>query len=82
MNLNPTHKIRLWQLQNRQVSREGILRQRRELLPTVFTRQEVGRVLVCVHEDRFKAVLSLVYYCGLPLSEALQLKPEDIDSSR
>ena len=56
--------------------------QRREPLPTVLTRKEVGRVPACVHEGRFKAVLSLVYHCGLRLSEALQLKPTDIDSGR
>ena len=36
----------------------------------------------CVHEGRFRAVLSLVYHCGLRLSEALQLRPTDIDSGR
>ena len=56
--------------------------QRREPLPTVLTREEVGRVLACVHEGRFRAVLSLVYHCGLRLSEALKLKPTDIDSGR
>ena len=56
--------------------------QRREPLPTVLSRQEVSRVLACVHEGRFQAVLSLVYHCGLRLSEAMQLKPVDIDSNR
>ena len=56
--------------------------QRREPLPTVLSRAEVRRVLGCVHEGRFRAVLSLVYHCGLRLSEALQLKPTDIHSSR
>jgi site-specific recombinase XerD len=56
--------------------------QRREPLPTVLSRAEVKRVLSCVHEGRFRAVLSLVYHCGLRLSEALQLKPTDIDSQR
>ena len=45
--------------------------QRREPLPTVLTRKEVSRVLACVYEGRFKAVLSLIYHCGLRLSEAL-----------
>ena len=43
--------------------------QRREPLPTVLTRREVGRVLACVHEGRFKAVLSLVYLHVTELSE-------------
>jgi site-specific recombinase XerD len=56
--------------------------QRREPLPSVLTRDEVHRVLSNVHEGRFRAVLSLIYHCGLRLSEALQLKPTDIDSQR
>ena len=56
--------------------------QRREPLPIVLTRKEVKRVLSCVHEGRFKAVLSLVYHCGLRLNEALRLRPNDIDSGR
>lgn len=56
--------------------------QRRDPLPTVLTPREVGRVLACVHEGRFKAVLSLVYHCGLRLNEALRLRPTDIDSGR
>lgn len=56
--------------------------QRREPLPSVLSRAQVRRVLACVHEGRFRAVLSLVYHCGLRLSEALQLKPTDIDSGR
>ena len=56
--------------------------QRREPLPEVLTREQVRRVLACVHEGRFRAVLALVYHCGLRLSEAMQLKPTDIDSGR
>lgn len=56
--------------------------QRREPLPSVLSRAEVSRVLACVHEGRFKAILALVYHCGLRLSEATQLKPTDIDSAR
>ena len=51
-------------------------------LPSVLTTQEVTRVLAAVDEDRFRAFFSLVYHCGLRLSEALQLKPTDIDSAR
>jgi len=51
-------------------------------LPTVLTRKEVQRVLASVHEGRFRAILSLIYHCGLRLSEATQLNPIDIDSGR
>lgn len=56
--------------------------QRREPLPSVLTRDEVHNVISSVHEGRFRAVLSLTYHCGLRLSEALQLKPSDIDGKR
>ena len=56
--------------------------QRREPLPTVLSREEVRRVLASVHEGRFKALLAIIYHCGLRLSEALNLKPTDIDSTR
>lgn len=56
--------------------------QRREPLPTVLSRAEVTKVLACVHEGRFQALLCLVYHCGLRLTEACQLKPTDIDSAR
>jgi integrase/recombinase XerD len=56
--------------------------QRREPLPVVLTRDEVHDVLSAVHEGRFRAVLALTYHCGLRLSEALRLKPEDLDAKR
>lgn len=51
-------------------------------LPTVLTRDEVRQVLASVRENRFKAVLALIYHCGLRLGEALALRPTDIDSGR
>ena len=51
-------------------------------LPSVLTRREVQTVLAAVDEERFRAILSLIYHCGLRLSEALRLKPRDIDSAR
>ena len=51
-------------------------------LPSVLSTQEVQRVLVVIDEERFRVLFSLIYHCGLRLSEALQLKPVDIDSAR
>ena len=51
-------------------------------LPVVLTRSEVRRVLASVRENRFKAVLALIYHCGLRLGEAVTLRPADIDSAR
>jgi len=55
---------------------------RHQPLPVVLAREEVRRVLASVHEGRFRAILSLIYHCGLRLSEATALKPTDIDSGR
>jgi integrase/recombinase XerD len=35
-----------------------------------------------VRENRFKAVLALIYHCGLRVGEAVRLRPKDIDSKR
>lgn len=51
-------------------------------LPVVLTRSEVRCVLASVRENRFKAVLALIYHCGLRLGEAVVLRPTDIDSAR
>jgi integrase len=53
-----------------------------EPLPNVLGRREVERFLTSVHQGRFRAVFTLMYHCGLRLSEATQLKPGHIDSSR
>ena len=51
----------------------------RELLPVVLSREEVGRILGCVREDRFLVPLRLIYLCGLQLAEARAVEVGDID---
>ena len=51
-------------------------------LPLVLTRQEVRRLLGACRENRFKAVLALMYHCGLRVGEAVRIRPQDIDASR
>jgi integrase/recombinase XerD len=51
-------------------------------LPLVLTRDEARRLLGCVRSGRFKAVLSLTYHCGLRISEACSIRPQDIDAGR
>jgi integrase/recombinase XerD len=51
-------------------------------LPVVLTRDEVHQLLAAVRENRFKAVLALIYHCGLRVGEAVRLRPKDIDSKR
>ena len=51
-------------------------------LPAVLSREEVRKILSCVHTPHNYAFLSTVYACGLRLTEALHLQVSDIDSSR
>lgn len=48
-------------------------------LPAVLSREEVARILSEVRELRFRAPLTLIYLCGLRLSEALHVEARDID---
>ena len=48
----------------------------------VLTRDEVHQLMGAVRENRFKAVLALIYHCGLRVGEAVRLRPKDIDSKR
>ena len=49
-----------------------------QTLPVVLSRDEVRRVLAQVKELRFLAPLTLIYLCGLRLSEALNIETRDI----
>jgi site-specific recombinase XerD len=49
-------------------------------LPIVLTREQVARLLAAIREPRFYMILSLIYACGLRISEALTLEVSDIHS--
>jgi len=51
-------------------------------LPVVLTRAETRRLLGSVRSGRFRAVLALIYHCGLRVGEAVALKPGHIDAGR
>ena len=53
----------------------------RETIPTVLSKHDVRLLLVHVNEPRFKACLSLIYTCGLRLSEGINIQVSDIDAS-
>lgn len=55
---------------------------RDEPLPHVLTREEVARLLGTFRDGRYRAYFTLVYQCGLRMSEALALKPEHINGER
>lgn len=52
------------------------------LLPHVLSKEEVKAILTAHKNIKHRAMLSLIYACGLRRSELLNLKPEDIHSSR
>jgi len=51
-------------------------------LPVVLSVEEVGRVLNCVHRQRYRVCLATIYACGLRLLEGVHLQVKDIDSQR
>lgn len=55
---------------------------REEPLPNILAREEVGKLLAAVEQGRFRAIFTVMYHCGLRLSEATHLKPGHIDGKR
>ena len=54
---------------------------RSKTLPKVLSLQEVSRLLEVTHNIKHKTIFSVIYGCGLRISECIHLKLEDIDSS-
>ncbi len=55
---------------------------REEPLPHVLTRDEVALFLRTFRDGRYRAFCTVVYQCGLRISEALAIKPRDINGER
>jgi integrase/recombinase XerD len=55
---------------------------RRQKLPVVLSRKEVRQILGLVRRPVSRTALTLIYSCGLRLSEAVCLKVSDIDGER
>ncbi len=51
-------------------------------LPTVLSIQEVEKILNCTKNLKQRAILAIIYSCGLRIGEVLNLRIEDIDSTR
>jgi integrase/recombinase XerD len=51
-------------------------------LPEILSGSEVERLLDCISSIQHRAICSLIYASGLRSSEAVELKPADIDSTR
>jgi integrase/recombinase XerD len=55
---------------------------REHKLPNVLSKEEIKAILQAPTNLKHRAMLSLIYACGLRRSELLNLKPADIDSKR
>ena len=68
------------------LNREFIYQVRRakkdKLLPTVFSKEEISKILSVPMNIKHKAVLALIYSSGIRVSEAANLKINDIDKDR
>lgn len=51
-------------------------------LPNVLTREEVNLLLMSFRDARYRAFFTVIYQCGLRLTEALNIKPKDINERR
>lgn len=55
---------------------------REQQLPNVLSRGQVAALLGAVRENRFRAIFTVMYHCGLRLSETIHIKPGHIDGER
>lgn len=70
-------------VENKVMETEKVHRPRTEkLLPNVLSKEEIKLILNAHGNIKHKAMLSLIYSCGLRRSELLNLKLKDIDSKR
>lgn len=70
-------------VQNRKMEIELIHRPKKsKTLPNVLSKEEVKSILNALGNLKHKAMLSLIYSCGLRRGELLNLKLTDIDSKR
>tara|TARA_Y100000385_G_scaffold209985_1_gene217819 strand:+ start:3141 stop:3965 length:825 start_codon:yes stop_codon:yes gene_type:complete len=51
-------------------------------LPTILSENEIQQILSQISNLKHKAILSLIYSCGLRIGETINLKIKDIDSER
>jgi site-specific recombinase XerD len=69
------------------LKREGVVKEipfpkHEQRLPEVLSLGEVSKLFSCVPSPMYRTLFQTMYGAGLRLSEALNLKPSDIDSER
>lgn len=70
-------------VENRRMEIEEIHRPRREYKdPNIISKEEIKQILYAPRNLKHRAMLSLIYACGLRRSELLNLKPQHVDSKR
>lgn len=70
-------------IQNRKLNLEKLVRPRKDRkLPNVLSKKEVQQILTVLENPKHRAMLSLIYCCGLRRSELLALKPAHVNSQR
>lgn len=70
-------------VQHRKIEIESIHRPKKgKVLPNVLSKEEVKALLEALTNIKHRAMLSLIYSCGLRRSELINLRPADIDSKR
>jgi integrase/recombinase XerD len=70
-------------VENRKMDIDLIHRPKKEkTLPNVLSKEEIKLILEAPINLKHRAMLSLIYSCGLRCGELLNLKPEHIDSKR
>ena len=70
-------------VQQKELNTDKIERPKRaRKLPNVLSKEEVKAILKTPLNIKHKAMLSLIYACGLRSGELLNLKPEHVDSKR
>lgn len=55
---------------------------REKVLPNVLSKEDVLKIIDSAENLKHKTLLALIYSAGLRISEALNIKPKDIDSVR
>ncbi len=70
-------------VENKSINIESIHRPKKEkLLPNVLSKEEIKLILNAHSNIKHKAMLSLIYSCGLRCGELISLRLENVDSKR
>ncbi len=76
-------KLYYSRMSDRKLNLEKLIRPKADKkLPNVLSKADIQLILNVTANQKHKTMLSIIYCCGLRRSEAINLKPEHIDSKR